>query len=137
MLAPPPGGMAPFLRGILDPPLQMIYRCHKCKSQDVGMSDEYLLFGFEGNSNLSNKPKNKGDDQYVCTVVDLHTKFLDTPPSPGSNFFQLYAVFGRFWQNRTLAPPPPEGWCPHLGEILDPPLVYMYVSTWMKRLGSS
>ena len=42
---------------------------------------------------------------------------------PGSKFFQFHAVFGKFWQNRMLAPPTPVGWRPHLGEILDPPLV--------------
>ena len=38
----------------------------------------------------------------------------------GSKFFQFYAVFGKNWQNRMLGPPESE--CPHLGEILDPPL---------------
>ena len=30
--------------------------------------------------------------------------------------------FGKIWQNRMLAPLL-EGWRPHLGEILDPPLI--------------
>ena len=33
-------------------------------------------------------------------------------PSPGSKFFQFHAVFGKFWQNRMLAPP---------GELAPPP----------------
>ena len=48
----------------------------------------------------------------------------------GSKFFQFHAVFGKIWQNRMLVPPP-QGWCPHLGEILDPPL-----DTLMDRIGS-
>ena len=43
-------------------------------------------------------------------------------PSWGSKFFQFHAVFGKFWQNRMLAPPL-GSWCPLLGEILDPPQV--------------
>ena len=39
-----------------------------------------------------------------------------------SKFFQFHAVLGKIWQNYMLAPPPPEGWRPNLGEILDPPL---------------
>ena len=41
---------------------------------------------------------------------------------PLSKFFQFHAVFGENWQNRMLAPSL-ESWCPHLGEILDPPLL--------------
>ena len=51
---------------------------------------------------------------------DLHSKILD---APRSKFFQLHAVFRKIWQNCMLVPPPPKGWRPHLGEILDPPLV--------------
>ena len=36
----------------------------------------------------------------------------DAPSPPGSKFFQLHAVFGKFWQNRMLAPP---------GELAPPP----------------
>ena len=49
-------------------------------------------------------------------------KFWTRPPR-GSKFFQFHAVFGKFWQNRMLAPP--ESWRPLLGEILDPPLINM------------
>ena len=38
-----------------------------------------------------------------------------------SKSFQFHAVFGKIWQNHMLAPPM-EGWRPHLGETLDPPL---------------
>ena len=44
----------------------------------------------------------------------------DTRPLWGSQFFQSHAVFVKIWQNRLLTPP--EGWRPHLGEILEPPL---------------
>ena len=37
-----------------------------------------------------------------------------------SKFFRFHAVFGKFWQNRMLAPP--RSCRPLLGEILDPPL---------------
>ena len=43
----------------------------------------------------------------------------------GSKFFQFHAVLGKIWQNRMLAPL--EGWHPHLGEILDLPLVCVSV----------
>ena len=48
----------------------------------------------------------------------------------GSKFFQLHAVFGKIWQNSMS---PPQGWRPHLGEILDPPLfVYHLLALgWM------
>ena len=59
----------------------------------------------------------------MLSVADLHSKILDAPPPPrGSKFFQFHAVFGKFWRNRMLAPPP-GSWRPLLGEILDPPLV--------------
>ena len=48
-------------------------------------------------------------------------KFWTRPP-PGLKFFQFHAVFGKIWQNRMLAPPPPGVGPPLLGEILDPPL---------------
>ena len=42
---------------------------------------------------------------------------------PGSKFFQFHAVF---WENlaKSYVGAPLEGWRPHLGEILDPPLVF-------------
>ena len=59
------------------------------------------------------------------TVADLHSKILDARspflPAP-SKFFQFHAVYGEIWQNRMLTIPAPEGWRPHLGEVLDPPL---------------
>ena len=58
------------------------------------------------------------------TVADLRGDTRDAPP--GSKFFQFHAVFGEIWQNCMLAPLPPESWRPLLGEILDPPLEYMY-----------
>ena len=41
----------------------------------------------------------------TLTVADLHSKILDVRPPWGSKFFQFHAVFGKFWQNRMLAPP--------------------------------
>ena len=52
-------------------------------------------------------------------VADLGgTRGMRTPW--GSKFFKFHAVFGKFWQNRMLAPP--GELAPLLGEILDPPL---------------
>ena len=53
------------------------------------------------------------------TVVDQHNKILDAAPSgPYSfNFMQFWGKFGKIVCWRSL-----EGWHPHLGEILDPPL---------------
>ena len=42
----------------------------------------------------------------ILAVADLHSKILDAPPPRGSKFFQFHAVFGKFWRNRMLAPPP-------------------------------
>ena len=59
---------------------------------------------------MSEKARNK---EYT-SVADLHSKILDARPPPrGSKFFQFHAVFGKFWQNRMLAPPP--------GELAPPP----------------
>ena len=49
------------------------------------------------------------------TMEDLRSKILD---APWAKFFQFHAVLGEIWQNCMLAAP--EGWCHHLGEILDP-----------------
>ena len=49
------------------------------------------------------------------------------PPGPNSfNFMQFWGKFGKIvcWR-------PPEGWRPHLGEILDLPLQYKRVLTCM------
>ena len=39
------------------------------------------------------------------TVADLRGGAGDVRPPWGSKFFQFHAVFGKFWQNRMLAPP--------------------------------
>ena len=59
--------------------------------------------------------------EFTAAVADLHSKILDARPPQGPKFFQFHAVFGNFWQNRMLAPPP-GSWRPLLGEILDKPL---------------
>ena len=47
--------------------------------------------------------------------------------TPQSKLFQFHAVFGKFWQNRMLVPPPsPEGWRSNLGEIMEPPLLIVH-----------
>ena len=46
------------------------------------------------------------------------------------------AVFGKFWQNRMLVPAL-EGWRPHLGEILDPPLIVVQKIIKANRKDSS
>ena len=53
-----------------------------------------------------------GNSQWRIYIV----KFWTRPPPPpwGSKFFQFHAVFGKFWRNRMLAPPPP-------GELAPPP----------------
>ena len=48
----------------------------------------------------------------------------------GSKF---HAVFGKIWQNRMLASPL-KGWRPHLGEILDPPLISYIISPGLQLL---
>ena len=78
----------------------------------------------ENNSEFSTVPTQSGrwvGWYWYTTVADLHSEILDVPP-PGPKFFQFHTVFGKIWQNHMLVPPPPEGWCPHLGEILDPPV---------------
>ena len=58
-------------------------------------------------------------------VADLRGGTGDARPLPrGSKFFRFHAVFGKFWQNRMLAPPL-GSWRPLLGEILDPPLFWI------------
>ena len=53
-------------------------------------------------------------------------KFWMHTPSPwASKFFQFHAVFWRIWQNCVFMPPL-EGSCPHLGEILDLPLLSVH-----------
>ena len=46
-------------------------------------------------------------------VADLWGGTGDARPAWESKFFQFHAVFGKFWQNRMLAPPP--------GELAPPP----------------
>ena len=46
-------------------------------------------------------------------VADLRGGAGDAPPPRGSKFFRFHAVFGKFWQNRMLVPPP--------GELAPPP----------------
>ena len=55
-------------------------------------------------------------------VADLRGGRRGRAPPRGSKFFQFHAVFGKFWQNRMLAPPL-GSWRPLHGEILDPPLL--------------
>ena len=55
------------------------------------------------------------------TVADLHSKILDVDPHRGPNSFNFMQFLGKVgkiicWSS------PLEGWRPHLGDILDPPL---------------
>ena len=60
----------------------------------------------------------------VYALADLHIKiWTHDPPPPESKFFQFHAIFSKFWQNCVFTPL--EGSRPHLGEILDPPLLWM------------
>ena len=49
--------------------------------------------------------------QWRIYIVKFWTRA--PPPPRGSKFFQFHAVFGKFWRNRMLAPPP--------GELAPPP----------------
>ena len=71
-------------------------------------------------TNLS--PKAGVLSQEMYSVADLRGGTGDARPPWGSKFFRFHAVFGKFWQNRMLAPPL-GSWHPLLREILDPPLV--------------
>ena len=62
---------------------------------------------------------------FVSAVVDLHNKILDAPPVQILSILCSFLVkFGKILCSRSL-----EGWRPHLGEILDPPL-QRYVFWW-------
>ena len=45
----------------------------------------------------------------------------------GSKFFQFHAVFWKFlaksYVGAQVPPTPTKSWCPHLGEILNPPVI--------------
>ena len=52
-------------------------------------------------------------------MADLHSKILD---APGPNSFNSMQFFSENLAKLYVGAPP-KGWRPHLGEILDPPLV--------------
>ena len=122
----PPECWRPLLGEILDPPLAM-----------VGLAPPTVVFTLTDTDRGTNKMDIITTISFLLqngilftlaiygfssAVADLHSKILDARPPWGSKFFQFHAVFGKFWQNRMLAPPPPGSWRPLLGEILDPPL---------------
>ena len=55
-------------------------------------------------------------EMYVCMRQwrIYIVKFWTRSPPRGPKFFQFHAVFGKFWQNRMLAPPL-ESWRPPPG----------------------
>ena len=60
--------------------------------------------GTDKDSVYSSVPlKSIGLNQWRIYIVKFWTCY-----PPGSKFFQFHAVFGKIWQNRMLAPPPPE-----------------------------
>ena len=63
----------------------------------------------------------------MYSVVDLRGAARGTLDPPRVQI-QFLAVIGKIWQNRMWVSPP-GGWRPHLGEILDPPLVLTASST--------
>ena len=70
------------------------------------------------NVRIAKKPK---------SVADLYSKILDAHLPLRIKILSI--VLGKFgkvacWRppNPPTPPPPPLDWCPHLGEILDPPL---------------
>ena len=60
-------------------------------------------------------------------VADL-IKFWTNYRYPRSNFLNFFSVFAEMWYNNRLAPSL-WGWCLHLWEILDPPLIPVYALT--------
>ena len=57
---------------------------------------------------------------YWSAVADL--RGTPAPPNWGTNSFNFMQFLGKFGKIVCWRPPPPESWCPHHGEILDPPL---------------
>ena len=45
-------------------------------------------------------------------------------PPHGLKYSHFHAFLGKIWLNSMLAPPLPEGWCPLLWGILEPPLLH-------------
>ena len=86
-------------------------------------------FGLSCNfDSIINIREEDGPHSHTSYYFELVSGGSVARPSPSPSpvdpiFFQFHAVFGKIWQNHMLAPPPPEGWRPHLGEILDPPLL--------------
>ena len=64
--------------------------------------------------NETSLPKSPG----LNTVADLHSKILDPPVQ----ILSISCGFGENWAKSYVGASPREGWRPHLGEILDPPL---------------
>ena len=104
------GSWRPPLGKILDPPLYMIV----------------IILIFTVRTAFST----------TSSVADLHIKILDASP-----LVQILSISWRFWGNlaKSYVSVPPENWCPHLGEILDPSLVikvytiFYYTISFLKK----
>ena len=97
--------------------------CNKC-TLDIPILSHYVyVLNFGRSSTLAHTMVANLGGCKSLILISGGSKGAHVPP-PGSKFFQFHAVCVKFWQNRMLAPPlpPMEGWCPHLREILDPPL---------------
>ena len=69
------------------------------------------------------RKKNTGQEIFhTYTLADLHSKILDARPQD----FEILSISCSFWENlaKLCVHTPPLGSRPHLGEILDPPLLY-------------
>ena len=79
--------------------------------------------------NLTSATGNHVGQWYHCFQWRiLHSKILDAPPPRGPNSFNFIQFLGKLVKIACWRPPP-EGWRPHLGEILDPPLVSICTMT--------
>ena len=69
----------------------------------------------------------------TSSVADLIGARGTHAPPGGPNSFN----FMQFWENLAnsyVGAPPKEGWCPHLGKIVDPPLITAASSPLHKKL---
>ena len=68
---------------------------------------------------------------WICThehstVADLGGRTRRPPPRTK---FYFYRVFRKILLKYWVSAPPPRDWRPLLGEVLDPPLFYIYICT--------
>ena len=66
-------------------------------------------------------------------MADLRSKILDACPL-GVQILSILCIFGENLAKSYVGTPLPRGLAPHLGEILDPPLYWIYymAASWIK-----